>query len=309
MWGWNHEATAARFDDRGARHVDRRRDGRRDRGRGHRTNYETTATTLYNTGGTPLALKASSGHAPLAVNSKVKVPSLNSDLLDGLDSTSLQRRVSGTCTGVSAIRGINASGSVGCSPARESLYLSNATYVVPAGVTRLLIIARGGGGGGGAADGTAGGGGGGQGSLIEVVAQVTPGQSLNIAVGQGGSGGAVGAWPGDRGGNGTATTVVPVSGGDPIVSAANGNGGEGAQGGVCTAFLTNGGPLTAPTLGTVTGVSGETGASGGSDANCTVGGAGGGAGFAGGGGNGAGAGSQSAGSAGHSGLLLIEVIG
>lgn len=39
------------------------------------------------TGSTALRLHVASGHAPLYVNSNRRVPSLNSDLLDGLDST------------------------------------------------------------------------------------------------------------------------------------------------------------------------------------------------------------------------------
>lgn len=274
-----------------------------------RSNTASTVTTLSNTAGTPLALKATSGHAPLAVNTKTKVANLNSDLLDGLDSASLQRRVGGTCGGTTAIHSVTSLGAVGCSPTLSTIYVSNATYVVPAGVTKLLIVARGGGGGGGAADGTAGGGGGGQGAYVEVVATVSAGQSLNVTIGQGGSGGAVASWPQDRGGNATATTVTPVAGGDPIVSASGGTGGEGAQGSVCTAALANGAKATAPTLGTVTGLAGLDGTNGGSDANCTVGGAGGGAGFAGGGGNGATNGSLSAGSAGRNGFVLIQILG
>ncbi len=51
---------------------------------------------------------------PLAVNSRTKVASLNSDLLDGLDSTALQKRVTGSCGDGSAIAGVNSTGSVSC---------------------------------------------------------------------------------------------------------------------------------------------------------------------------------------------------
>src|SRR3954453_14316251 len=44
-----------------------------------------------------LGLKGASGHAPFTTNSAQKVANLNADLLDGLDSSSLQRRVTGTC--------------------------------------------------------------------------------------------------------------------------------------------------------------------------------------------------------------------
>lgn len=61
-----------------------------------RGNTETTTAVLTNTKGTPLSLRAPSGKAPLSVNTKVKVPNLNADLLDGLDSTQLQRRLAHT---------------------------------------------------------------------------------------------------------------------------------------------------------------------------------------------------------------------
>jgi hypothetical protein len=56
-----------------------------------RANSGTATTTLTNTAGTPLKLNAKSGYAPLAVNSSVKVPYLNADRIDGLDSTSFLR--------------------------------------------------------------------------------------------------------------------------------------------------------------------------------------------------------------------------
>ena len=43
---------------------------------------------------------------PLAVNSHVKVANLNTDLLDGVDSAALQRRVTGHCPNRTAIRQI-----------------------------------------------------------------------------------------------------------------------------------------------------------------------------------------------------------
>jgi hypothetical protein len=79
-----------------------------------RPNYASTTTGLSNSAGTPLSLGARTGYAPLAVNSKTKVVRLNSDLLDGLDSTQLQRRVTGTCPSGYAIRAIGATGGVAC---------------------------------------------------------------------------------------------------------------------------------------------------------------------------------------------------
>jgi hypothetical protein len=63
-----------------------------------RSNSATSTTSLSNSAGTPLSLSAKSGYSPLRVNSSVKVPYLNSDRLDGLDSTQFQRPVAGSCT-------------------------------------------------------------------------------------------------------------------------------------------------------------------------------------------------------------------
>lgn len=79
-----------------------------------RSNTASTVTSLTNSQGTALSLISKTGTPPLTVSSTVKVPRLNSDLLDGLNSTSLQRRVTGTCTG-GAISSIGVSGGVSCS--------------------------------------------------------------------------------------------------------------------------------------------------------------------------------------------------
>jgi hypothetical protein len=52
-----------------------------------KSNTASTTTTLTHAKGTPLSLKAGSGKAPLAVNSKTKVTNLNADTVDGLDSS------------------------------------------------------------------------------------------------------------------------------------------------------------------------------------------------------------------------------
>ena len=52
-----------------------------------RSNYESAATTVSNSAGTPLSLKAKSGYAPLAVNSSKTVTNLSADKLDGLSSS------------------------------------------------------------------------------------------------------------------------------------------------------------------------------------------------------------------------------
>jgi hypothetical protein len=83
---------------------------------GHK-NTATSTTTLADSKGTPLALTAKKGHAPLKVNSSAKVAHLNADELDGLESNQLQRRVGQACQAGSAIRGISPSGSVTCQKA------------------------------------------------------------------------------------------------------------------------------------------------------------------------------------------------
>ena len=79
-----------------------------------RSNAATSPTTLTNSAGTPLALNAKAGYAPLGVNSTTKVGRLNSDLLDGLDSTALQRRVAAACPEGQQISAISATGAVTC---------------------------------------------------------------------------------------------------------------------------------------------------------------------------------------------------
>jgi len=132
------------------------------------------------------------------------------------------------------------------------------TFVVPAGVTRMMIIAAGAGGGGsGFADpssitiedsggddvvldlvGPAGGGGGEGGTTIAIVKAI-PGEAIDFTVGTGGSGGAGGPPTGARaGGDGSHTTVNNASGSSMDISitsqgglgaGVNGDGGLGAD--------------------------------------------------------------------------------
>ena len=73
-----------------------------------------------------IGIKTNAARPPLTVNSNVKVTNLDADLLDGLDSTVLQQRVTGTCPIGTAIATIGATGSVTCTssaqfPIRETL--------------------------------------------------------------------------------------------------------------------------------------------------------------------------------------------
>ncbi len=74
-------------------------------------------TRLTNTGaGSALELVAPNADTPsLTVSNDARVPQLNSDKLDGLDSAALQRRIDGSCTGGQAISAVAESGAVSCS--------------------------------------------------------------------------------------------------------------------------------------------------------------------------------------------------
>lgn len=81
-------------------------------------NTASGTTTLINTGkGAPLRLRAPAKTAPLSVaGNTTRVVGLNADLLDGLNSTKLQRKVSSRCGRGGTIASIHASGSAVCGP-------------------------------------------------------------------------------------------------------------------------------------------------------------------------------------------------
>lgn len=70
---------------------------------GH-TNTATTTTTIKDTRGTPLSLKAPTSKAPLAVSNAKKVKHLNADYLDGISSGSFALRKGGTAEYLSTSR-------------------------------------------------------------------------------------------------------------------------------------------------------------------------------------------------------------
>src|SRR3954463_4016562 len=81
--------------------------------------YGGPAMQLSNTsavaGATALQLTVASGKTPFTVNSATKVANLNADKLDNLDSTALQKRVTGQCPLGWSIIAVNADGTVTCS--------------------------------------------------------------------------------------------------------------------------------------------------------------------------------------------------
>lgn len=81
------------------------------------------AAYLRNSGGGPAAnFVVNAGKAAFTVNSATKIANLNADQLDGLDSTALQRRVTGTCAPGSMVKAVNANGTVLCEPDDDTTY-------------------------------------------------------------------------------------------------------------------------------------------------------------------------------------------
>jgi hypothetical protein len=105
---------------------------------GH-ANSATHTTTLADSHGTPLALKAKPGHPPLTVNSKALVKHLNADELDGSSASGLATSGSGASTHF----GEDFRGIVGTTPtfvARTGM-LAKGTYYVSAAASGSITDA------------------------------------------------------------------------------------------------------------------------------------------------------------------------
>lgn len=111
------------------------------------------------------------------------------------------------------------------------IFTKNTTFIVPAGVTSIKVLAIAGGGGGGG--GYEGGGGGAGGLIYNTAYAVTPGESITVTIGLGGYGARLGSLP-QSGQNtvfGTLTAYGGGSGGTeqyPNQNPANGGSGGGA---------------------------------------------------------------------------------
>lgn len=146
-------------------------------------------------------------------------------------------------------------------------------WVVPVGVTKLYITGCGGGAGGsgGHDSATSAGGGGGGGSglcALNVPIDVTPGETLSIAIGSGGTGGTAGQGATSSGGNTTVSPVQPSifnvnsttfkllgGGAGAVPGSTNLNGRTGGRPGLLNAVVTQAGGTngSTPTVGTVGG--------------------------------------------------------
>jgi hypothetical protein len=102
---------------------------------GH-SNTATSTTTLSNSKGTPLALKARHGKAPLKVNSSTKVRHLNADKLDGSSAAALATSGAGVSTNYpDGDRGIV---TIKLTKVTQTRPLAKGTYFVSASVSATL---------------------------------------------------------------------------------------------------------------------------------------------------------------------------
>jgi hypothetical protein len=129
------------------------------------------------------------------------------------DTSSVQKRVSRTCSAVTAIGSINQDGSVACQSLGGQVFTSSGTYTAPSGVTLVEVEVWGAGGGGGLH------GGGGGGATVTGLLPAT--SSCSVVAGSGGAGGA------GLGQSGVAGAQSSVTCGTNSVTAGGGGGGAG----------------------------------------------------------------------------------
>ena len=162
------------------------------------TIFELDGITVKNsTNSTKLGNKdAGNGSGLIPINNGTVNTNLNSDMLDGLHSDSFTKWFLNTT--------------------QYELYLTTATFIVPAGIKQILVSlygggggGAGGGGGGGAYAPAGGGGGGGEGGKLVVLLEVSPGEHLYLRPGSGGAYGAgsVGITFGTNGSYGGSSTI------------------------------------------------------------------------------------------------------
>lgn len=114
------------------------------------------------------------------------------------------------------------------------VFTSSGTFIVPAGVTKVMVEVRGGGGGGGSGNGTSSGQGGSGGGYGMGIFAVTPGSAITVTVGAGGVGAAFGTVcsVGSAGGTSSFGALISASGGG-----GGGGCGSSSSGGTSTAPL------------------------------------------------------------------------
>jgi hypothetical protein len=94
-----------------------------------------------------IGIRVHSNRPPLTVNSSTKVSNLNADLLDGLDSSRFQRRVTSQCSNGTAVATISADGTVGCTssavyPIYHSTSIVSADFSDTFGGSGLTLISQ-----------------------------------------------------------------------------------------------------------------------------------------------------------------------
>lgn len=189
--------------------------------------------------------------------------------LDELSNYSLPVASATTLGGVKVGSGLTISnGVVSCSVTGgnathgEKLFTANGTFVVPEGVSTLVVTAVGGGGGGGGGAYLGSGGSSGSiGETYEFTVFVVSGESISVQVGAGGGGGNSSPNGGGGGSAGGSTAGAGIS----SRYGGGGGGGGGGASGINSRILAKGGSGGSGASGRDTGVGGAGGAGAGSD--------------------------------------------